>query len=193
VVLDAALASGRLDVRGFLDDDPSLRGTDHHGVAILGGLETVGQPGFEDCLFIVGLGDGAARRATVAELVQRGCRFATVVHPSAVIGLGAVLGEGTVVLPMAVVHTDAHVGAHAIINTAASVDHDSVVGAFAHISPGAHLGGGVHVGEGAHVGLGASILPGVRVGDGAVVAAGAVVIDDVVAGVTVAGVPAREM
>ena len=41
------------------------------------------------------------------------------------------------------------------------------------------------------IGTGARILPGVHIGRGAVVGAGAVVRDDVEAGTTVVGVPAR--
>ncbi len=43
----------------------------------------------------------------------------------------------------------------------------------------------------ASIGSGAIILGGVRIGEGALVGAGAVVTRDVVAGATVAGVPAR--
>ena len=48
------------------------------------------------------------------------------------------------------------------------------------------------VGEGASIGAGAVICPGLSIGSGAMVAAGAVVVDDVPAGATVYGNPAKE-
>jgi UDP-2-acetamido-3-amino-2,3-dideoxy-glucuronate N-acetyltransferase len=47
--------------------------------------------------------------------------------------------------------------------------------------------------HGASIGSGATILGGVRIGSGATVGAGAVVVDDVEAGVTVVGNPARPL
>jgi acetyltransferase-like isoleucine patch superfamily enzyme len=51
----------------------------------------------------------------------------------------------------------------------------------------------VRVCRGASIGSGATILCGVTIGENAAIGAGAVVIDDVPAGITVAGVPAREL
>jgi maltose O-acetyltransferase len=47
--------------------------------------------------------------------------------------------------------------------------------------------------HGASIGSGATILGGVRIGSGATVGAGAVVVDDVEAGATVVGNPARPL
>ncbi len=191
VVLDAALASGAFDVCGFLDDNVEMHGRTLHGVTVLGGGERLSDPEFEGCMIVIGVGNPESRRRLVEILSVDGWTFASVIHPSAVIGLGAEIGEGSTVLPTAVVHTDARLGRHVIINTAATVDHDARIGDFVHIAPGAHIGGGIHIGVGVLVGIGASIIPGVRIGEGAVLGAGAVVIDDVSDGAVVAGVPAR--
>ncbi|WP_435358576.1 acyltransferase [Haloarchaeobius sp. DFWS5] len=53
--------------------------------------------------------------------------------------------------------------------------------------------GEVVVGDRAMIGAGAIVLPGVEIGDGAQVAANSLVTQDVPAGETVAGVPARPM
>ena len=45
----------------------------------------------------------------------------SVVHPSAVVASGAVVGSGSFVAPLAVVHTDARVGRACIVNTGAVV------------------------------------------------------------------------
>jgi acetyltransferase EpsM len=191
VVLDAALASGAFEVIGFLDDDASTHGTSVHGVPVLGGLGDIERQITEGCRVVLAIGDPKTRRRLADAVAARGLLFTAVVHPSAVVGRGASVGEGTVVLPSAVIHTDAAVGQHAIVNTAATIDHDCQIGDFAHIAPGAHLAGHVSVGMGAHVGIGACIVVGVRIGDGAVIGAGAAVLDDVPAGATVVGVPAR--
>jgi sugar O-acyltransferase (sialic acid O-acetyltransferase NeuD family) len=191
VILDAALARGTFEICGFLDDDRAKHGRRLHGVPVLGGQDVLERAETKGCKLVIGIGDAGARRRIAEACAQLGYTFARVIHPAAVIGRGADIGEGTVVLPMAVVHTDARIGAHAIVNTAATVDHDAVIGDFVHLSPGSHLGGEVHVGRNVHVGLGASVVPGRRIGENAVVGAGAVVIDDVPDGVVVAGVPAR--
>jgi acetyltransferase-like isoleucine patch superfamily enzyme len=79
-----------------------------------------------------------------------------------------------------------------ILNTKASVDHHCRVGNYVHIAV-AHLAGGAVAGEGAFLALGSTVLPGVVVGAWATVGAGAVVRENVRAGTTVVGIPAREI
>jgi len=193
VVLDAARATEWFEVRGFLDDDPGRWGDLVHGAAVLGGLDVLRGSDAQPCVVVVSIGDGEARQRVARHVQALGLSCATIIHPQAVVGSGAVLGEGTILLPLAVVHTDASVGRHVIVNTAAVVEHDAVIGDFAHLSPGVTLGGGVQVGAESHLGLGACVVPGVCIGRGVTVAAGAVVVDDVADGTAVAGVPARPM
>ena len=86
----------------------------------------------------------------------------------AIVSRAAVLGAGGVqLIAGAVVNAATSIGEGVIVNTNASVDHDCTIGDYVHIAPDVVLGGGVTVG------------------------AGAVVTNDVEAGSTVVGVPAR--
>jgi UDP-perosamine 4-acetyltransferase len=92
----------------------------------------------------------------------------------------------------AVIQSGSRIGINSIINTRASVDHDCVIGNHVHISPGVTLSGGVEIGTCSHIGTGSTVIQGIVIGNSCLAAAGAVVTKDVIAGVKVRGVPARE-
>jgi len=191
VVLDAALSCPGFHVVGLLDDNPSLHGKAIWDVPILGGFAELERQQGSGALLVLAVGANDTRQKLAKRVAHLGYPFATVVHPSAQVGRGVVLGAGTVVMAGVAINADTQVGAHAIVNTGAMIDHDSVIGDFAHISPGAHLPGEVRVGTLVLVGVGASVIPRISIGEGAIVGAGAVVVKDVPPWVVVAGVPAR--
>jgi acetyltransferase EpsM len=190
VVADTAELTMQYAVLGLLDDDPERWGRRVGGLIVIGGRDALSSLE-EGAAVGLGIGSNRARARVAMELRKRGVRLATVVHPSAVIARGVVLGEGTYVAPLAVVHSDAVAGAACIVNTGAVVEHDCRLGDFAHVSPRATLGGGARLDEGAHVGLGAVLLPATTLGPWATLGAGAVMIASLPGGVTAAGVPAR--
>lgn len=132
-----------------------------------------------------------ARRRLVEYFEAKGFEFETLWHPSAQSGPHVEVGRGTVVAANTVLVADVTIGNHVVLNVGAMISHDSFVGDFTTISPGVCLNGGVHIGAEVFIGSGALFIPGVSVGDRSVVGAGACVIDDVEAGTTVAGVPAK--
>lgn len=109
------------------------------------------------------------------------------VASSARIGPGCLLQRGVKIM------SNAAVGAACKINVNATVHHDSSVGDYCTLAPGALLLGGVRVEERVFIGAAAVILPKIRIGRDATIGAGAVVVKDVLPGITVAGVPAREL
>jgi sugar O-acyltransferase (sialic acid O-acetyltransferase NeuD family) len=131
-------------------------------------------------------------RKKVVEGLKVG-KYATSVHPSAVVSPRATIDEGTVVMQGAIVQSCAKIGKHCIVNTGASVDHDCEIGDFVHVAPHATVLGGVKVGEGSWIGAGAVVKQYITVGKNCMIGAGAVVLHDVPDGATVVGVPGKEI
>ena len=195
VVLDAARLSARVVV-GYVDDSPTAMMA-RSGLPWLGDdARVLGQADATAHSYVIAfgaLGRVVTRQAAVARYASHEVRFATIIHPRAIVAASAQLGAGAVVLAGAVVNPHAKVGAHAIVNTGAIVEHDVEVSDFAHIAPGAVIGGGARIGVGTTIGLGASVRDHCVVGSETIVGMGAVVVRSVPAGVIVAGVPARPL
>jgi sugar O-acyltransferase (sialic acid O-acetyltransferase NeuD family) len=133
-----------------------------------------------------------ARRELFEQMRVRGFRFATLVHPCAVVDETASLAEGVQVMAGAVIQADARIGENSIVNTCASIDHDCVVAANVHVAPGVTICGGARIGDEAFIGTGATVLPGVVVGPRAVLGAGTTLTRDLAAGRMLLGAAARE-
>lgn len=100
--------------------------------------------------------------------------------------------DGVVIFPGVRIGQGATVGKHTHLLYNVVVSHGCHVGEFVTVASGAVLCGEVTVGDDVFIGAGATIIHGgITVGDGATIGAGAVVLDDVPAGATVIGNPAR--
>lgn len=185
VVIGTAEDAG-YEVGAVFDDREDLWGRTVLGYSIEGPIGEASIEPFDGALIAVGT--NASRRDIAARI---DAPWATLVHPSVRLHRSVSLGSGTVVFAGVVLQPDTHIGEHCIVNTSATVDHDCRIGDFCHVAPGVHLAGSVRVGEGCLVGIGAALVPAVAVGEWSVIGAGAVVVSDVLAGVTVVGIPAR--
>ena len=189
VALDALLKCG-MTVAAILD------GGWPPGHRILG-VPVAGPDSFLDgvqpdaVVLVNGVGNLDARIALYRRWCERGYRFASFVHPAAVVGPEVILAAGCQVMAGVVLQCRASVGENVVINTRASIDHDCRIEPHAFIGPGVVLCGSVVVGEATLVGAGAVVLPGVSIGKNVIVGAGAVVNRAVPDGATVMGNPAR--
>lgn len=178
-------------VAGFLDSRRGL--LDGFGVEapILGAPEAHA-PAVDE-VFVCALGEPAAKQRYCTMLAARGAAFASVIHPSAVLGEGVTLGRGLVLCPHTTIASNATVGDFVTVNIGSFLAHDVRTGPYCQIHGNVAINGAVVLGTGVTVGSNAAILPDVTVGDFAVVGAGSVVLQAVAAGQTVFGNPAKPL
>jgi sugar O-acyltransferase (sialic acid O-acetyltransferase NeuD family) len=176
---------------GFLDDSPDVpRRLDGHPV--LGPLAWLDRLPTAKVVVCVGSPTrNHLRGEVVARLGIATDRYATIVHPAAVVPPGTRIGAGSVLLASVVITAPIAVGSHVVVMPGTIFTHDDVIDDFATFAAGGHLAGGVLVGTGAYIGCGALVREHISVGAGAVIGMGAVVLRDVPSGEVWAGVPAR--
>lgn len=186
----------RWDLLGFADDAQARWGTVVSGVPVLGAIDGLRDGDLSHAAVVVCTGhpgDYGSRRRIVERLALDPARYATLVHPTAVVPGSCTLGGGTVVLAGTVLTVDVAVGDHVAVMPQCVLTHDDVIGDYATIAAGVRLAGGVRVQDGAYLGSGCLIREDRVVGAGALVGMGAVVTRDVGPGEVWAGVPARRL
>jgi acetyltransferase EpsM len=195
-ILDAVQAINRhthqFDVLGFLDDNPDTHTQPFGGHPVHGPLSLASR--FEDAHFVNGIGSTRSYLAKPALTEALGIdigRFATLVHPTAVISPGATLKSGTVILANATVCANARMGHHGLVLPNCVVSHDCHLDDYAILASGTVLCGNVTLQKSCYIGAGSVVLEGLTVGAGSLVGAGSVVTRDVPPHTIVAGNPAR--
>jgi sugar O-acyltransferase (sialic acid O-acetyltransferase NeuD family) len=177
-----------------LDDNIDLLGRQFDGVPVVGRTDWISQQ--QDVKVVVCLGSPVSlglRRQVVQRLDLSPRRYATLIHPSAIVPASVSVGEGTVIHAGTVCTADVTIGPHVAVMPLAVFTHDNRIGAFATVGAGARLAGFVTVKDNAYIGAGASIREHVTIGESSMIGMGSVVLRDVPPNEVWAGVPARRL
>ncbi|MGX1314139.1 sugar O-acyltransferase (sialic acid O-acetyltransferase NeuD family) [Streptomyces calvus] len=189
-------AAGRpvWNVLGFVDEDPRLHGAAVDGLPVLGGLPVVARhPGARLVVSICHVDFHGARRRIVETLGLPAHRYATIVHPTAVIDPSCTVGPGAVVMPQVCALPGGTVGAHAVVRPQTMMAADVTVRDYATVAAQVFLGRGVVVEEEAYVGAGTKVRERAVVGPRAVVGMGSLVLGPVPGHEVWAGSPLRRL
>lgn len=192
VLLDILLEQGE-NVIG-LADKSIPKETLIYGIPVIGDDNAVLQYKTDAVELVNGIGsigDTSLRRKVFESLKEKGYKFKTVIHSSAIISKRSKIGEGVQLLAGSIVNTEAEIGDNTIINTKSSIDHGCVIGKHCHIAPGCSFSGCVKIGDGTHVGTGSVIIQGITIGNNVLLGAGSVVVKDIEDNSKAYGVPAK--
>lgn len=190
VVADIAIKTNKWQSIAFLDDDESIKTSM--------GLEVIGKTADaftykDEAEFFVAIGSNVTREKIQEKLIAEGLNVASLIHPSAVIGIDVEIGIGSVVMAGVVINSSSRIGKGCIINTNSSLDHDNTIEDYVHISPGVRTGGSVVIGKCTWLGIGSVVSNNVNICSGCKVGAGAVVVKDITEPGTYVGVPVRKI
>ena len=157
---------------GFLDDDAhAIDGFSDYD-AIIGPVEHYCQ--MKRPYVVCAIGMPVPRRKVVSHLDAMDARWATLIDPSASIGIDSTLGEGCVLRKHAIVTVNVKVGSHVFFGLGAQASHDSQIGDFCTLCGHTDINGGAILDEGVFLGSHACVMPRIRIGAGARIGAGTV-------------------
>lgn len=192
-IAEAIEASAGMHVAGFLDDDPSLTsGSLIAGYPLLGRISDAAR--MTDAKFVCGIGSPKSYRAKPQIIRQCGLsqdRWATVIHPTAVVSRHAVIASGCVLLAHVSVGARASMGFCSIALQGCVIGHDAVVSDFSILAGGVCLSGATSIGENAYIGSRVAVRDGIAIGARSLVGIGSVVVRDIPPDCVAYGTPAR--
>jgi len=136
-------------------------------------------------------GDNRKRQAQVDQILALGWPLATVISPTATVGVGATIGKGTFLGHHCHVGPLARIGQSCILNTGCIVEHDCEVGDYTHVSVNATLAGSSQLGSFVFLGTGSTVIDKCSVPDGTVCGAATLVTGSLAVSGAYVGAPAR--
>jgi sugar O-acyltransferase (sialic acid O-acetyltransferase NeuD family) len=196
LVRDINRANPSYELLGYIVGDISRLGEHDSGEQILGDYDWLEQNLRKVDSLAIGIGTPSARKKVSIELEQRfpKLEWPPLLHPTAQFDCpSSQIGRGVILCAGVIGTVNLILEPFCLVNLACTIGHEARIGRYGVLNPTVNISGGVDLGEQVLVGTGAQILQYVRIGDNATVGAGAVVTNDVPAGETVIGIPAKPL
>ena len=178
------------NILGFLDDNLEALSDVKSDYKIIGSIKEYKPK--DDQYLACALAFPSVKKQIITMLKERGAKFATIIHPTALINKYSEIGEGVIITPRSNVNANAKIGNFVSI-LGSGVGHDAIIGDFSTLSGRCSINGHVQIGKMVYVACGVSIAPSKKIGDNATIGIGSVVVSNVKSGVTVFGNPAKKI
>ena len=179
-------------IKGFLDDDEhALDGFEYPYPPIIGTIHDYQVQ--TDDIFACSIGDVQTKVEIVDMIESRGGEFVSLICPKVEINKTVKLGRGILAFHDVHIGSEAIIGNHVMLQSYAAIGHDVTIGDYTRIDPKVSVVGGVKVGNRVTLHTMSVLNHKVTVGDDAIVGALSFVIRKVKPGITVFGIPAKEI
>lgn len=144
----------------------------------------------------IAIADSKLRQRIADRCGSDGVASFSVIAPNSLVLDEVKIGEGAILAPFVTLTSNIQIGRQFHANIYSYVEHDCVIGDFVTFAPAVRCNGNVTIEDHAYLGAGCILRQGrpgapLVIGRGAVIGMGAVVTQNVAAGVTVVGNPAR--
>ncbi len=176
------------EIAGFIDDDIYALDNVECDYGIIGTLKDW-EPR-EDEVFALAIADPHTKGKIANMMKSKGARFATVIHPTAIIAPFSHYGEGFIMFPYSKLSCNSNAGDFVTL-LSSPIGHDTKIGDYTTISGNCNVVRNVEIGKYVFLAAGVCIAQNIHVGDNAYLGLGSVVLKDVPEGVKVFGNPAR--
>ena len=177
---DCRIAGQNIECVGFLNDNEK---EPIDGYPVLGGIVNGDWSKLpRDYKFVYAMSNvkqASERYSLLHELNIPLSRFATIIHPTAVVSQKVALGAGVVLMPLTLVSPDVVIGNHSQMYAQSFIGHDSEMKEMVFVANNASIGGRVSIGTGAHIGSNSSIVERIKVGEFSIIGLGAVLLKSV--------------
>lgn len=178
------------NIKGFLDDNIHALDGYECDYNILGTIKDWVPSENEE--FVFAIASPQIKEKIAAALMAKGAKFATVVHPTSIIGEFCRIGQGLVVTPRAKISPNVVIGDFVTV-LGCGIGHDAEIGDFDTLCGNCAVNGHVKLGKRVFVATSAVIAPSKKVGDDAYICMGSMVMTNIKAGAKVMGCPAKKL
>ncbi|MCS2954267.1 NeuD/PglB/VioB family sugar acetyltransferase [Bacteroides thetaiotaomicron] len=177
------------NIKGFLDDNLEALDGFECDYPVIGTIKDWSPSGNE--VFALALAGPKVKESVVSVLKAKDAKFATVIHPTSIVGEYCRLGEGVIITPRCKLSPNIVVDEFVTI-LGCGVGHDAHIGAYSTLCGYCAVCGHVQIGKRAFIGTSAVVAPSKKVGDDAYVCMGSMVMTNVKPGIKVMGNPAKK-
>lgn len=194
IIRQINLISPTYEIITILDDNKDLIGKVMLGIQVSGPLSDVVK--YQNCYFVFGIGSMQTRlirHLIFNKLNLAPDRFATIIHPNAVVDQSAKIGYGCIIHPGVCIGNDATIQNFVVIAVNSAIGPYACIKDYAMITSLSVILSNAIVGRSSFVGSCSCITEGVEVGAGAMVGAGTIVSRNLDNGVFVLGNPMRQI
>jgi len=178
---------------GFFNDSDSI-GDLLFGYPVIGRPEDMASPNFQDVFFIYALismpyGKNNAERLERINIPIE--RFATLIHPTALISKNTKIGFGVAIMPMVHIRQNVVIGDHVTLLYGSSIGHDTKIDDYSFIGNNAILGSYNKIQTGVFIGTNVTTIEKVQLEEWSLVGIASAVTKNVDSKTVVAGNPAK--